>query len=63
MHGQMEKGVQYTLVNDLKLKKKEISTIRSNLSHSYTHRGVLVNKEHGLGLYGKTSDNKFVYTK
>ena len=53
MHGQMEKGVQYTLVNDLKLKKKEISTIHSNLNHSYAYRGVLVKKEHGLGLSGE----------
>ena len=53
-----EKRVQFSLINDLKLKKKEISTIRSNLSHYYAYRGVLVNKEHGLGLSGKTSDKK-----
>ena len=48
-----EKRVQFSLINDLRLKKKEISTIHSNLSHSYAYRGVLVKKEHGLGLSGE----------
>ena len=59
-----EKRVQLMLDNDEKLKKGNIPTIRSNLSHSYTHRGVLVKRSTGLVSPGKTSSKKcFNFTR